>query len=145
MVVTLQSRLLADLVVQRLNLGWQITAVSPQLKVTIGEFAVTGALTGLQIKMTGPKSFAVYDGSGRFVGEGESGKPLSVEGVRLLLNIESAQAGQSLMVDRQPVAAAHRQACCRSAGRAPAGRRQAPQDQSCGARTRNIFAMRSTC
>ncbi len=103
-VVTLQSRLLADLVVQRLNLGWQITAVSPQLKVTIGEFVVTGALPGLHIKLTGPKSFAVYDGSGRFVGEGESGKLLSVEGVRLLLHIESGQAGQSLIVDRQPVA-----------------------------------------
>ena len=101
--VYLQSRALADQVVQRLNLGWQVSEYSPKLNVTIGQFVVSGSLPGLHIKLTDPNHFSIYDLSGRFIAEGESGKLLEAGGVSLLLHIQSGQAGQTMVVERQPL------------------------------------------
>ncbi len=74
----LKSRSLAEKVVRRMNLDWQITGVSPGLDVRIDEFSMNGALPGLKIDMTGPAAFTVSDLTGRRLGSGESGKPFEV-------------------------------------------------------------------
>ncbi len=101
--VYLSSRALADQIVQRLNLAWQVTEYSPELNVTVEQFVVPGLLPGLHIKLTDQKNFSVYDLSGRFIAEGESGKMLETAAVTLLLHINSGLAGQSLTVERQSV------------------------------------------
>lgn len=99
----LQSRSLAEQVVRRMNLDWQVASVSPGLDVQIDEFNMNGTLPGLKIDLTGPTTYAVSDLAGRRFGTGESGRPFEANGVRLLLTLRAAQPGQSMTVERQPV------------------------------------------
>ncbi|MHB8708484.1 MAG: GumC family protein [Desulfuromonadales bacterium] len=99
----LQSRSLAEQVVRRMNLDWQIASVSPGFDVQIVEFSMNGTFAGLKIDTTGPAAYTVSDLTGRQLGTGESGRPFVHNGMRLLLNLRTAQPGQTLVVERQPV------------------------------------------
>lgn len=99
----LQSRSLAEKVVRRMNLDWEVVSISPDLEVTIAEFSLNGTLPGLKIELTGPSTFVVNDLTGRRLGEGTAGKLLVANGMRLLLEMRRAQAGQSLTIERRPV------------------------------------------
>lgn len=99
----LKSRSLAEKVIRRMNLDWQIVSISPGLDVQIDEFSMNGNLPGLKIDMTGPTSYVISDLTGRKLGFGESGQPFAVNGVHLLLTLHSAQLGQSMTVERQPI------------------------------------------
>jgi tyrosine-protein kinase Etk/Wzc len=99
----LQSRSLAEKVVRRMNLDWQIGGLSPGLDVGISEFSLNGALPGLKIVMTGPEAYTVSDLTGRRLGDGVSGRPFEFNGSRLLLVLRAARAGQEVTVERQPI------------------------------------------
>lgn len=99
----LQSRSLAEQVVRRMNLDWQVASVSPGLDVQIVEFSMNGTLVGLKIEMTSPSTYTVSDLTGRRLGSGESGRVFTADGVRLVLTLRGVQAGQSLTIERQPV------------------------------------------
>lgn len=99
----LQSRSLAEKVVRRMNLDWQIASISPGLEVKIAEFSVSGAIPGLSVELTGPTTFSVADLTGARLGEGKSGQPFESGGVRLRLEVHGGQAGQTVMIERRAV------------------------------------------
>lgn len=99
----LQSRSLAEQVVRRMNLDWQIASVSPGLDVQVDEFSMNGTVAGLKIDTTGPAAYTVSDLTGRQFGTGDSGRPFVHNGMRMLLTLRAAQPGQTLVIERQPV------------------------------------------
>jgi tyrosine-protein kinase Etk/Wzc len=86
-----------------MNLDWAVTEVTTGLDVNIIEFSLNGAFPGLKIVTTGPATFTVSDLAGRRLGDGASGQPFELNGVRLLLELRKASAGQQLVVERQPI------------------------------------------
>ncbi|MDT8443955.1 MAG: polysaccharide biosynthesis tyrosine autokinase [Desulfuromonadales bacterium] len=102
-VEVLRSRSVAEKVARRMNLEWQIAETSTGLDVSIEEFTVSEPLPGLIVSLVDAHNYQVSDLSGRVLGKGQSGEMLSFNGVKLLLTITKGDAGQRLVLERQPM------------------------------------------
>lgn len=98
-----RSRSLAEQVIRRLNLHWQITDYSKGLEVRLVQFNFNGDYPQLSIELTSPTGFRLIDHLGRTLATGQSGQVLTVGKDLLQIDIVSGKAGDSLVFEQQPV------------------------------------------
>ncbi len=99
----LRSRSLAEQVVRRLNLQWQITDYSSGLDVRLLQFNFNGDFPQLRIELTGPSAFRLLDHAGRAVASGQSGQLVGVGKESLQIEIAAGKPGDFLVLEQQPV------------------------------------------
>lgn len=99
----LQSRTLAEQVVRRLNLEWQVVPEPDSFNAQVVQFNADTRLPGIVITLNDAHTFKVTDLSGRLLGSGRSGEPFAAEGVLLQLDIHDGKAGQTMTFERQPL------------------------------------------
>ncbi|MEI7748633.1 MAG: polysaccharide biosynthesis tyrosine autokinase, partial [Chlorobiaceae bacterium] len=98
----IKSRTIAEQVVRKLNLEWKITPSSATSTCKILDIATPPAVKTLKVTMTGKESYEVEDGSGKKLGRGKNGTPLSLPGI--LLNVQfSGYTGDSFELTHIPL------------------------------------------
>lgn len=98
-----RSRSLAEQVIRRLNLHWQIADASDGLDVRLRQFNLNGDFPLLRIELTGPGEFRVLDHLGRVVATGRSGEVVAVGKETLQVEIIAGRPGDALVFEQQPV------------------------------------------
>ncbi len=99
----LRSRSLAEQVVRRMNLEWQVVKDAKGLAASVLEFAAGAQWPGITITLLDPLSYQVTDLTGRLLGSARSGERFRAEGLVLQLDIANGAAGQAMTFERQPV------------------------------------------
>ncbi|MCM2264962.1 MAG: Wzz/FepE/Etk N-terminal domain-containing protein, partial [Desulfuromonadales bacterium] len=98
-----RSRSLAEQVVRRLNLHWQITDSSKGLDVHLLQFNLNGDFPQLRIELTSPTEFLIRDHAGRTLATGQSGQVVAVNKETLQVEIVSGLPGDALVFEQQPI------------------------------------------
>jgi tyrosine-protein kinase Etk/Wzc len=98
-----RSRSLAEQVIRRLNLHWQITNYSKGLDIRLLQFNFNGDFPQLRIELTSSTGFRVLDHAGRTLATGQSGQVLNINKDILQLEIVSGAAGDFLVLEQQPI------------------------------------------
>ncbi len=97
------SRSIAEKVVERLHLNWQVSEKSSNVSFKIGEFASTAQTPVYKIKLTGKDSFTVLDKSGTLMGQGKAGLLLKTKDLTLLISDLKGQPGDSFLLSFVPL------------------------------------------
>ncbi len=99
----LRSYSLAEQVVRRLNLHWQVSEASKGAKVRLRELNLAGDYPQLRVELTGAGSYRLADHTGRQLAAGRSGERLTVKDGNLLVDINAGNAGDVVVFEQQPV------------------------------------------
>ena len=99
----LHSRSLAEQVVRRMNLEWQVSYNSKQFSADLLQFTANSKLPGIVVTLTSATDFKVTDLDGTLVGTGKSGEPFRTADLLLQLNVHKGKAGQIMTFERQPI------------------------------------------
>ena len=100
---TIKSRYIAEKVAEQQHLNWQVSKKAPTISFKILEFTTAAKNALYYIKMTSPATFEVRDSNGQFIGSGEPGVLLTVEGFSILLSDISGKAGDSFQLGLIPL------------------------------------------
>ena len=84
----IKSRTIAEQVVKRLHLDWQVGDVSPGLSQKVLAFTSTAKDPSYTIILTAPDSYTVEDGDGKTVGSGKSGVLFQSPKLTLLVQLQ---------------------------------------------------------
>lgn len=95
----LKSRTIAEQVVKKLNLDWDIERSSKGSSCKIVEVLAEPAFNELTLTLTGRSEYRLQDSRGKKLGDGESGKPFRLAG--LMLNVQvSGKSGDNITLTR---------------------------------------------
>lgn len=95
----LKSRTIAEQVVKKLNLDWEIERSSKGSSCKILEVLAEPAFNELTLTLTGRSEYRLQDSKGKKIGDGESGKPFRHSG--LMLNVQVAgKSGDTFTLTR---------------------------------------------
>ena len=97
----LRSRSLAEKVVRRKNLEWQVVQEPNPFNAVLSHFSAVTKLPGITITLDGPQSYKVTDLSGRLLGAARSGELFQAEGIALQLDFDNGAAGRTMTIERQ--------------------------------------------
>lgn len=99
----LRSRTLAERVIRKLNLHWQLESFSSDFTFGLREFNIEGDLAALRIELTGPDSFRVVDSAGRQLGQAKAGEVCVFPQGRILVDFTQGVSGAFIAFQRVPV------------------------------------------
>lgn len=99
----LNSRSLAEKVVRRMNLEWQIVPDPKAFKAEVLQFTADNKWPGIVVTLTDQQNYKVSDLSGQLLGKGKSGEIFRAEGLLLQLEVKKGTSGQALTFERQPI------------------------------------------
>ncbi len=95
----LKSRTIAEQVVKRLHLDWQLDDLPSGLSCKVSEFSSTEKEPSYAITLTAPDSYTVSDADGKNIGNGKSGTLLQARGLTLLIHLKG-EKGDSFTLSR---------------------------------------------
>jgi len=101
----LRSRSMAEAVARQLHLDWRSAEVSPGLEFRLGQLDVETRIPALVVELTGPGNYRLFDAAGQEIGAAASGEELKAPGLSFALDILAGGKGDSLRLERQPIAA----------------------------------------
>lgn len=87
----LKSRTIAEQVVRRLHLDWQVEDAAPELSHKVLEFVSTAKEPAYTVTLTGPDSYTVKDADGKGLGSGRSGVLFQGAGLTLLVQVQGKE------------------------------------------------------
>jgi tyrosine-protein kinase Etk/Wzc len=101
----IKSRTIAEKVVRKLNLDWNIERSSKASSCKIEDISVAHAINELKLTKTGSAEFKVEDVQGRKLGEGVNGQPFRKSGLMFVVQL-SGKSGDSFTLNRVPISGA---------------------------------------
>jgi tyrosine-protein kinase Etk/Wzc len=101
----IKSRTIAEKVVRKLNLDWNIERSSKASSCSIEDISASPSIEKLKLIKTGSAEFKVEDAEGRKLGEGENGQPFRKSGLMFLVQL-SGKSGDSFTLNRVPISGA---------------------------------------
>ncbi len=102
-IATMKSRSIAERVVERLHLNWQVSQKSEGFFFKIVEFMSTAKNPVYSIKMISSDTYEVRDQNGQAVGQGKAGVFVSNNGFNLLLNDIKGKTGDTCQLALVPL------------------------------------------
>jgi tyrosine-protein kinase Etk/Wzc len=100
------SRKLAETVVQRLNLDWQIENDEDDLQVHIDKLDIDRKLSRVTVELLPNQRLRFYGEQNQLLGDAANGEPFASEGVHVQLRVEQNQPGARFTLQRTSMDAA---------------------------------------